>query len=93
MGKKKKKKSKKRQKEDFGSVEFYCKKCDYTFEIDWETIWDIQECTHGYVGFHLNNTFISCEKCGEIINNDETVETEVMWPKQPIKINDDDLPF
>jgi Fe2+ or Zn2+ uptake regulation protein len=63
--KKKKKKSKQTQKEDFGSAEFYCAKCDYKFEVDWETIRAIQECTHGYVGFHLNDTFICCEKCGE----------------------------
>jgi hypothetical protein len=36
--KKKKKKSKQTQKEDFGSAEFYCAKCDYKFEVDWETI-------------------------------------------------------
>jgi hypothetical protein len=36
MGKKKKKK--KVQKVDYGSAEFYCRHCDYTFEIDWETI-------------------------------------------------------
>ena len=38
MGKRKKK-TKQLQLEDFGSVEFYCARCDYTFEIDWETIW------------------------------------------------------
>jgi hypothetical protein len=39
MGKKKKRRKPKQvQKEDFGTAEFYCKKCDYHFEIDWETI-------------------------------------------------------
>lgn len=64
MGKNRKKK--KVQKEDYGSVEFYCRTCDFKFEISWETIWDIQDCTHGYVGYHLNDTFISCPKCNEI---------------------------
>ncbi|CAH2716685.1 hypothetical protein BACCIP111895_03873 [Neobacillus rhizosphaerae] len=88
MGKKKKK-SKRIQKEDFGSAEFYCAKCDYTFEVDWETIWDIQECTHGYVGFHLNDTYISCEKCDELIDSEETVEVK----KSAQFITDDELPF
>lgn len=72
---------------------FYCKKCDYAFEVDWETIWDIQECAHGYVGFHLNDTFISCDKCGEIIDNEEKTESAVKSPKKPIDIDDYDLPF
>ena len=36
-----KKNKKQIEKVDYGSVEFYCKDCDYTFEIEWETIWDI----------------------------------------------------
>jgi Fe2+ or Zn2+ uptake regulation protein len=87
MGKKKKKK--KVQKVDYGSAEFYCRHCDYTFEIDWETIWDIQECTHGYVGYHLNDTFISCPKCDEICG-DEEIPAE---KRQVTDILDDDLPF
>ena len=43
MGKKKKKISKRNQKEDFGTAEFYCDKCNHRFEIDRQTIWDIQE--------------------------------------------------
>ncbi|CAH2716696.1 hypothetical protein BACCIP111895_03884 [Neobacillus rhizosphaerae] len=89
----KKKKSKQRQKEDFGTAEFYCAKCDYKFEIDWETIWGIQEITHEYVGYHLNDTFISCEKCDDLIDVDETVRG-----KQPLEtpsqfISDYELPF
>ncbi|EKN65944.1 hypothetical protein BABA_18147 [Neobacillus bataviensis LMG 21833] len=93
MGKKKRNKSKLKQKEDFGSAEFYCAKCDYTFEIDWETIWDIQECTHGYVGYHLNDTFICCEKCGEFIEDKETVGVKNPSKKPSQFIMDDELPF
>lgn len=92
MGKKKKKR-KQSQKEDFGSAEFYCANCDYRFEIDWETIWDIQECTHGYVGYHLNDTFISCEKCGELIKDEETVEVKKPSTTPSQFISDDELPF
>jgi transcription elongation factor Elf1 len=88
MGKKKKK-SKHNQKEDFGKAEFYCAKCYHRFEIDWETIWDIQEATHGYVGYHLNDTFISCEKCGELC-----VDEEIEEERKPARlITDDELPF
>lgn len=86
---KKKKKPKQKQKEDFGSAEFYCSKCDYKFEVEWETIWTIQECTHGYVGYHLNDTFISCEKCGELCVDEETVEISRLAPM----ITYDKLPF
>lgn len=83
----KKKKSKHIAKEDFRSVEVHCLKCNYTLEVDWETIWDIQECTHGYVGYHLNDTFISCEKCGELINENEEPVPRIQ------QITDNDLPF
>ncbi|WHY87063.1 hypothetical protein QNH39_04155 [Neobacillus novalis] len=88
MGKKRNK-SKQKQKKEFGSAEFYCSKCDYKFEVDWETIWAIQECTHGYVGYHLNDTFISCEKCGEICGDEEKIEISKPVPM----ITDDELPF
>lgn len=79
-------------------MEFYCPKCDYKFEVDWETIWDIQECTHGYVGFHLNDTFISCDKCGEICSDDdESVKTIEDYAPKPTKstknLDDYELPF
>ena len=51
-------------------MELYCKHCDYSFEIDWETIWEFQECTHESVGYHLNDTFISCLKCDEICGDE-----------------------
>lgn len=87
MGKRKKTK----EKIDYGSVEFYCKHCDYTFEMDWETIWEIQECTHGYVGYHLNGTFISCPKCDEICG--EEAEESVPLVKKVADPLTDDLPF
>ena len=71
---------------DFGSIELYCKHCDYTFEIDWETIWEIQESTHGYVGHYLNDTFISCSKCDEIFGDEEKESIPV------VKKTADDLP-
>ncbi|WP_066307531.1 hypothetical protein [Bacillus sp. FJAT-29814] len=78
----KKKKSKPIAQEDFGSVEFHCLKCDSTFEVKWETIWDIQECKHGYVGYDLNDTLIWCEKCGELINEHEEPVPVIMSIKQ-----------
>ena len=53
----------------------------YAFDIDWETIWEIQECTHGYVGYHLNDTFISCPKC-DAICEDEVKESIPVDRKQ-----------
>ncbi|MDR7002624.1 hypothetical protein [Neobacillus niacini] len=88
MGKNKKI-SKRKQKEDFGSVEIHCSKCNHRFEIPWETIWDIQEITHGYVGYHLYGTYTSCEKCGEICTGEENVEEK----KSIGPITDDNLPF
>lgn len=67
MGKRKSKKN----IEDFGICEFYCKHCRHTFEMDWETIWDLQEMTHGYTGFHTADTFISCPKCDRLIGDDD----------------------
>ncbi|PLT29625.1 hypothetical protein [Peribacillus deserti] len=72
---KKRKQKQKQKKKEFGTASFYCRQCDYHFEIDWETIWDIQESTHGYVGFHLNDTFISCDKCGVVVTEEEEPES------------------
>jgi hypothetical protein len=85
----KRKKKNKVQKVDYGTAEFYCRHCDYRFEIDWETIWDIQECTHGYVGYHLNDTFISCPKCEEVCVYEEISE----FKSKVNSISDGDLPF
>ncbi|MFA9558485.1 hypothetical protein ACERII_14355 [Evansella sp. AB-rgal1] len=97
MGKKKRKNIKKvEEKEDFGTCELYCKDCDYEFEMDWEDIFDIQECTHGYVGFHLNDVFIGCPKCGKIItsnSSDENFVSDTKKLKRSKPIEDDELPF
>lgn len=61
-----KKKKQEEGQEDFGSVIFYCKRCNKTFDMEWETIWDMQELTHGYVGYHLYDTYICCPDCGEL---------------------------
>lgn len=45
---------------------FYCKRCNKTFDREWETIWDMQELTHGYVGYHLYDIYICCPDCGEL---------------------------
>ena len=50
MGKKKRKKRIVKETEDFGTCVLHCKDCDYEFEMDWETIFAIQECTHGSIG-------------------------------------------
>lgn len=33
--------------------------------MDWETIFAIQECTHGYVGFDVSQDYLACPRCGE----------------------------
>ena len=89
MVKRKRKTSILNNTENLGSAKFYCSKCNHKFEIDWKTIWDIQECTHGYVGYYLNNTFISCEKCGEICSDEASVPNT----RSAEFISDDNLPF
>lgn len=97
MGRKKRKKRAIKETEDFGTCELYCKDCDFEFEMDWETIFAIQECTHGYVGYHLNDVFISCPKCHEIISSnsdrDHLPDTTKSKPSKTILEDDDELPF
>ncbi|MHB9145743.1 MAG: hypothetical protein ACYC5Y_10470 [Symbiobacteriia bacterium] len=33
--------------------------------MPWETIFAIQECTHGYVGFDVSQDYLACPRCGE----------------------------
>ncbi|MDQ1147397.1 hypothetical protein QE429_004224 [Bacillus sp. SORGH_AS 510] len=68
--KKKRKNKTTKESEHLGACVLYCKKCDYEFEMEWVTIFDIQEVTHGYVGMHLNDVYISCPKCKEIISEE-----------------------
>jgi 5-methylcytosine-specific restriction endonuclease McrA len=95
MGKKRRKKKKDTSNviEDFGTCELYCKDCDYTFEIEWETIFSIQECTHGYVGFDLNDVFIDCPKCGKIVTDNDSTLSDTSSTKQNSMHWDDELPF
>ncbi|TLS38605.1 hypothetical protein [Pseudalkalibacillus caeni] len=84
MGKKRKTSKKKQQKqEDFGTCEFFCTNCDHTFEVEWITIWEIQESTHGYVGFHTFDTYIACPICNEIVENDNTPYEKEAFPSNP----------
>ena len=34
-------------------------------------IFELQEMTHGYVGYDNNDVYIACPKCGEIVNVDD----------------------
>ncbi|TYS17809.1 hypothetical protein FZC78_08115 [Rossellomorea vietnamensis] len=71
MGRKKKRRQKEEEAKDSGAREFHCNRCDLKFEVEWEDIFMIQELTHGYVGFHINDTFISCPQCDEIVEEEE----------------------
>ncbi|MBB5172616.1 hypothetical protein [Texcoconibacillus texcoconensis] len=98
MGKKKRKNKKRfNETEDFGTCVLYCKECNYEFEVDWETIFEIQECTHGYVGFHLNDVFIDCPKCHVTISDkfeDDNILTDSKKSNQNITLKDNgELPF
>jgi formylmethanofuran dehydrogenase subunit E len=73
MGNKKRKNKTTKESEHLGACVLYCKKCDYEFEMDWVTIFDIQEVTHGYVDMHLNDLYISCPKCDEIISEESDI--------------------
>ena len=75
---------------ELGSCSFYCKNCDIEFEIDWSDIFELQEMTHGYVGYDLNNLYISCPKCGEYINEENNKKDIELNPDY---IPDKDLPF
>lgn len=63
MTRKKTKKERKQDIEDFGVVTYYCADCDYTFEVEWNLLMELQEYTHRYIGFHTNDVYISCPKC------------------------------
>jgi len=60
----KRKKQPKSEIVDLGSASFVCSSCDREYEMEWSTVFDIQECTHGYVGFDTNQDYISCPYCG-----------------------------
>lgn len=51
--------------EDLGSLILCCAQCRLPFELAWETIFAIQESTHGYVGFDVSQDYLACPRCGE----------------------------
>ncbi len=51
--------------EDLGELMLYCPPCQLDFGMPWETIFAIQECTHGYVGFDVSQDYLACPRCGE----------------------------
>ncbi|MCM3761095.1 hypothetical protein M3212_09905 [Alkalihalobacillus oceani] len=98
MGKKKRKNKKRINEEtdNFGTCVLYCKDCNYEFELEWDLIFAIQESTHGYVGFHLEDVMIDCPKCHEIISTSSKDEGHLANTKKTEKnatIEDIDLPF
>ncbi|OLS38302.1 hypothetical protein BTR22_07400 [Alkalihalophilus pseudofirmus] len=56
---------KKKQSISLGSYEFHCCHCDIVFEVEWEQIMELQELTHGFAGFHVNDVYIECPKCAK----------------------------
>ncbi|MBD1379785.1 hypothetical protein [Metabacillus arenae] len=82
-------KKRKKMKGDFGSCSVYCKHCEKEFSIEWRTIFDIQEITHGNVGFHTNDVYISCPTCDRVVENEDiTPESDRI-----VQIKDGELPF
>ncbi|MFD1738067.1 hypothetical protein ACFSCX_16145 [Bacillus salitolerans] len=57
--------------EDFGTTTFICKSCQHEFEVEWEIIWEIQEYTHGYVGYDTTDVYMDCPKCGKTVEGSE----------------------
>lgn len=53
---------------DLGNREFCCPRCSHRFEVPWVEIFELQEMTHGFVGFETQNEYISCPKCGANAN-------------------------
>jgi hypothetical protein len=57
------------------------------------TIFDIQEVTHGYVGMHLHDVYISCPKCDEIISEEYDIIPSIQDTKKNKIPIDHELPF
>ncbi|QNF29958.1 hypothetical protein [Metabacillus elymi] len=91
--KRKKKNGRKQNKvEHFGTSSFHCKLCAINFEVSWLDIFSIQDVTHGFVGFQLQDEYISCPKCGGNANEDSADEQQLYINNQDF-ISDDNLPF
>lgn len=63
-------KKSKREVPDLGSADFDCPQCGHRFEVPWLEIFELQEMTHGFVGFELQNEYIACPKCSAHANRD-----------------------
>jgi hypothetical protein len=85
-----KKRRKKSTKEELGYASFYCEGCEKEFDVSWYDIFSMQEGTHGYVSYFIEQEYIGCPKCGENVNETNHEGN----PKQPSDcIPDDKLPF
>lgn len=93
MTKNKKKKKKIDYEKEFGYRSFYCKPCDVEFEVSWTDIFELQEMTHGYVGYENNDVYIACPKCGEIVNLDDHKNDDKNVALHPDFNSDSDIPF
>lgn len=82
-----KRKRPKHEVPDLGSAEFECPKCGHCFEVPWLEIFELQEMTHGFVGFEIQNEYIACRKCGANANR------ESMFTYEEEPGDGDDYPF
>jgi predicted RNA-binding Zn-ribbon protein involved in translation (DUF1610 family) len=86
----KKRKRSKQEVPDLGSATFECPQCGHPFEVPWLQIFDLQEMTHGFVGFELQNDYIACPKCGANANRESLCPYgEALEDDE----DDEDLPF
>ena len=93
MTKNRKKKKKIDYEKEFGNRTLYCKPCDMEFDISWMAIFELQEMTHGYVGYGNNDVYIACPKCGEIVNVDDYKDDDKNAELHQDFIPDSDIPF
>ena len=74
--------------DDFGTREILCQHCGLTFEVEWKEIFEIQELTHGYVGYEFGDYSVICPGCGKVVVDDEDGDTY-----SKLEIQDEKLPF
>lgn len=72
---------------DLGSADFECPSCRHSFSMPWLEIFELQEMTHGFVGFELQNEYVACPKCGANSNR----ESQSAYGETPQ--DEDDCPF
>ena len=90
---KNKKKKKIDYEKEFGNSTFYYKPCDQEFDVSWMAIFELQEMTHGYVGYDNNDVYIACPKCGEIVNFDYHKNNDKNAALHLDFNSDSDIPF